>query len=166
MFDVDVTEKVTLLLERCRQQEVKLRTAESCTAGAIAAAIATVSGASDVLDCGWIVYSNQSKVSSLKVDPSLIENQGAVSLQVVEQMATQGSVLDESKSRTICVAVSGVAGPAGGTPEKPVGTVWMGIASDGNVIYSHCFQFSGKREDIQMQTVRAALEQLLIIVSE
>ncbi len=149
--------RVRTLLAQCRRLGIWLRTAESCTAGGIAAAIASVAGASDVLDRGWVVYSNRAKVEELGVDPLLIEKHGAVSREVVEAMAAGGRA-----ERAACIAVSGIAGPGGGTPEKPVGTVWMALAWPDRDVVSHCFHFHGERSEVQSATVREAVEMLLL----
>ena len=151
---------VERLLQRCRELGLKLRTAESCTAGAVAAEIASVSGASDVLDRGWITYSNQAKMDELGVSFSLLEKYGAVSESVVKAMA-MGCV--GSDEHCICMAISGIAGPSGGTLEKPVGTVWM-AASLGQDVYSKKFLFHGERAQIQAQAVAAAIAFLLHVL--
>jgi len=148
--------QVEKLLQLCRDKDLKLRTAESCTAGAIAAEIAAVSGASDVLDRGWITYSDSAKSEELNVDPKLIIKHGAVSREVALKMAQGGS-----SESSICVAVSGIAGPGGGSPEKPVGTVWVAVAG-GNVKPSAIIhQFAGDRSAVQRQTVAAAIDMLI-----
>lgn len=158
--------QVAELLDICREQGLRLRTAESCTAGAIAAAIASVPGASDVLDRGWVAYSNRAKCEELGVDAKLIEAHGAVSREVVEAMArggmTRGGMAKGSgANRTACVAVSGVAGPGGGTGDKPVGTVWIALAWPERGVLSHRFSFSGDRKEILKATVVQAVEMLL-----
>ena len=149
-------QQIELLLQRCRERGLKLRTAESCTAGAIAAAIASVPGASDVLDRGWVTYSNEAKCEELNVSPSLISEYGAVSREVVLAMAEGGA-----SDHAICVAVSGIAGPGGGTDEKPVGTVWIAVQSPGNKAASNCFYFAGNREEVQSASVASAIEMLM-----
>jgi len=149
---------VERLLQRCRELGLKLRTAESCTAGAVAAEIASVSGASDVLDRGWVTYSNQAKMDELGVSSSLLEKHGAVSEPVVKAMATGGTGRDED---CICIAISGIAGPGGGTDEKPVGTVWMAVSYPEQGVQSKKFLFYGERAKIQAQAVDAAIIFLL-----
>ena len=141
-------EQVLLLL---RRYNLKLRFAESCTAGGISARIARIPGASEVLDRSWVVYSNDAK-KQLKVPTRLIEKRGAVSREVVELMAISGS--DDS---AVCLAVSGIAGPGGGTAEKPVGTVWMAVSGAKYPTRSQQFLFHGSRSEIQSQSVVAAL---------
>ncbi len=148
--------QVEKLLKVCRERGLKLRTAESCTAGAIAAEVAAVPGASDVLDRGWITYSNEAKCEELGVEPALIDEHGAVSREVVAAMA-EGGVSEQ----TICVAVSGVAGPDGGSDEKPVGTVWIAVALPGHESLVRCYQFNGDRASVQSQAASNALSMLI-----
>ncbi len=151
--------QVELLLQHCRELDLKLRTAESCTAGAVAAKLASMSGASDVLDRGWVTYSNQAKMDELAVPLSLLEKYGAVSEAVVRAMA-EGAA--NQQKHTCCIAISGIAGPSGGTIEKPVGTVWMAICvPEMAILASELFQLQGDRTDIQMQAVNTAVDFLL-----
>ncbi len=144
------------LLQLCRVRGLKLRTAESCTAGLIAARIGAVSGASDVLDRGWITYSNEAKCEELNVAPSLIDEHGAVSREVVLAMAEGGAT-----DTALCVAVSGIAGPDGGTDEKPVGTVWIAVAGGGIEPVAIRFLFEGDRSAVQEQAVSAAFGMII-----
>jgi len=152
---------VERLLQRCRELDLKLRTAESCTAGAVAAEITSVPGASDVLDRGWITYSNQAKMDELGVSSSLLEKHGAVSEPVVKAMAIGGAGRDE---HCICIAISGIAGPSGGTDEKPVGTVWMAVSYPEQGVQTKKFLFQGDRLDVQKQAVDAAIDFLLYML--
>ncbi|MDX8407424.1 MAG: nicotinamide-nucleotide amidohydrolase family protein, partial [Mariprofundaceae bacterium] len=142
--DSDLRYKIEALLAACRQRDLRLRTAESCTAGGIAAAIASVAGASDVLDRGWVVYSNRAKCEELCVDAALIDAHGAVSREVVEAMANGGAVRNDA-GNAACIAVSGIAGPGGGSPGKPVGLVWLALAMPGRDTLSCSHHFSGDR---------------------
>lgn len=133
-------------------------TAESCTGGWIAKAITDVAGSSDVFAYGIVSYSNGAKESLLGVRTETLENNGAVSDTVVEEMAT-GAL--ELSGADIAVAVSGIAGPGGGTPEKPVGTVWIAWAfRDESLLKcdSNCQQFKGGRDQVREQTVVHALK--------
>ena len=147
---------IQALLQRCRASGVMLRTAESCTAGAIAAAIASASGASDVLDRGWVTYSNQAKIDELGVSESLLTDYGAVSREVVTAMAVGGC-----DANILCVAVSGIAGPNGGSVEKPVGTVWIATAMKPHSVQARVYHFSGARHEIQRQTVAQAMQNIM-----
>lgn len=153
-------ENIELLLQLCREFGLKLRTAESCTAGAVAAALASVSGASDVLDRGWITYSNQAKIDELAVPESILVEHGAVSEAVVRAM-----VKGAASHQSACIAISGIAGPSGGTIEKPVGTVWMAVyVQDKGILVSKGHLFQGSRLEIQAQAVDAAIHYLLDVL--
>jgi len=147
--------KVEALLKRYRELGWRLRTAESCTAGGIAARIGSVPGASAVLERSWVTYSNEAKSEELGVDAALISAHGAVSREVVEAMAQGGAA-----ANTVCVAVSGIAGPDGGTPAKPVGTVWMAIAMQDGAMHAECFLFAGDRAAIQRATIDKSIDWL------
>lgn len=136
----------------------RVATAESCTGGGISAAITAVPGSSSWFEYGIVSYANQAKEKLLQVNPQTLLHQGAVSQAVVEQMAVGVLALSGAD---IAVAVSGVAGPTGGTPERPVGTVWFAWALAGGQIYSECFHFAGDRAAIQSQAVAQGLNGLL-----
>jgi len=146
------------LIEALRRSRLCLRTVESCTAGLIAARVCRVPGASDVVDRGWITYTNHAKQQQVAVSEPLIEQFGAVSEPVVRAMAAGGMA-----GGCACVAVSGIAGPGGGSEEKPVGTVWIAVALAGEV-HSECLSLSGSRAEIQAQTVVAVLHRLLAML--
>lgn len=129
-------------------------TAESCTGGWVADAITEVPGCSDWFDRGFVTYSNQAKKDMLGVKASSLERYGAVSEKVVCEMAK--GALKHSKAH-YAVAISGVAGPAGGTDDKPVGTVWFAWASKQGVECAHMF-FEGDRQDIRASAVLFALQ--------
>ena len=139
-----------------RREGLGLRSVESCTAGAIAARIARLPGASDVLDRAWVTYSNEAKCDEVGVSADLVDKHGAVSEPVVKAMAEGGS--DE---RHACVAVSGIAGPDGGTADKPVGTVWVAVAVPDHMLEARCFRLKGSRSEIQAATVMSSLVMLL-----
>lgn len=134
-----------------------LATAESCTGGMIAAACTDLSGSSNWFERGFVTYSNESKVELLGVDEQLIAQHGAVSEVVARAMAF-GAV---RRSRAqVSVAVTGVAGPTGGSPLKPVGTVWFGFQVDG-LLSSETVRFDGDRARVRAATVEHALIRLL-----
>jgi len=139
-----------------RRHDLSIRTVESCTAGSIIARLCRVPGASDVVDRGWVTYTNQAKQEEVGVDADLLEQHGAVSETVVRAMAEGGA--DASH---ICIAVSGIAGPGGGTDEKPVGTVWIAVAGGGLDVVTQCLQLCGARYEIQARTIISALSLLL-----
>jgi PncC family amidohydrolase len=145
------------ILYLCIQKGWKLAVAESCTGGLIGARLTSVPGSSTFFTGGVIAYSNELKMGLLGVPMGLLESEGAVSGLVVEAMA-MGVV---GTAMTDCsIAVTGVAGPDGGTPEKPVGTVWVGITLPSGTT-SRRYNFDGNREEVREQTVEAALELFL-----
>lgn len=135
-----------------------LATAESCTGGGIAQAVTAIAGSSAWFDRGFVTYSNASKIEMLGVSPQLIDQYGAVSEGVVRAM-TQGA-LAASKADW-AVAVSGIAGPGGGSAEKPVGTVWLAWQQRGFLSSVECAHFQGDRTSIREQTIKRALDVLI-----
>ena len=135
----------------------KLATAESCTGGLIAAACTELSGSSNWFERGFVTYSNEAKTELLGVDAALIASQGAVSEAVVRAMAL--GALQHSRAQ-VTVAVTGVAGPTGGSAEKPVGTVWFGWATPQGTT-STVLRFTGDRAAVRAATVHHALATLL-----
>jgi nicotinamide-nucleotide amidase len=148
-----VTELAAALLARGAQ----MVTAESCTGGLIAGACTDIAGSSDWFERGFVSYSNQAKTEMLGVDAALIAEHGAVSEAVALAMA-RGAV---AHSRARCsLAVTGVAGPGGGSAAKPVGTVWFGWCVDGQAD-AECLRFDGDRAAVRQATVEHALQGLL-----
>ena len=140
------------------QLGLQVSTAESCTGGGIAEAITRVAGSSRWFETGFVTYANASKSRWLGVDAEVIDAHGAVSEPVVRAMASGAK---EAAGAAMAVAVSGIAGPDGGSAEKPVGTVWFGWAlADGSVV-SECKRFQGGRREVRAQTVLHALERLV-----
>ncbi len=153
---------VHALGQALRGRGLQLATAESCTGGLIAAACTAVAGSSDWFERGFVTYSNEAKAESLGVDARLIATHGAVSEPVALAMAE--GALAHSKAQ-IAVAVTGIAGPGGGSAEKPVGTVWVAIARTGGVAQAELLQLAGDRASIREQTVHRALQRLVESVS-
>lgn len=145
-----------LLAELLTQRGWKLATAESCTGGLIAATCTDLAGSSDWFDRGFVTYSNASKTELLGVNAALIASDGAVSESVVRAMA-QGA-LAHSRAQ-VAVAVTGIAGPGGGSAAKPVGTVWLGWATPDGVT-SQVRLFAGDRATVRQATVHCALQEL------
>jgi len=139
-------------------RQLRLVTAESCTGGGVACHITAVPGSSDWFECGFIVYSNASKHRLLGVDERTLERWGAVSEQTVRAM-TAGA-LQRCPSADVAVAVSGIAGPSGGTGDKPVGTVWLAWERRGQACNTARFLFDGDRESIRQQAIAVVLEGL------
>ena len=148
--------------EHLSRLQVQVSTAESCTGGGIAEAITRVSGSSAWFEAGYVTYSNAQKTRQLGVPPPLFEQVGAVSQEVVEAMVRGAQAASGAR---FAVAVSGIAGPGGGSPLKPVGTVWLAWA-DGDRVVSERRQFDGDREAVRRQTVLAALDGLLQLGGE
>lgn len=144
----------TLLLAR----KETITTAESCTGGMIAAAITDIPGSSAWFETGFVTYSNEAKQRLLGVDSGMLETYGAVSEPVVQAMAVGAK---RESGADWAVAVSGVAGPDGGTAAKPVGTVWFGFCGPGEIAWTKCCQFAGNRAEVRHQTVEIALEVLI-----
>ena len=158
-----MTPTMTLCLELSallRQRRWMLATAESCTGGMIAAACTELAGSSDWFERGFVTYSNAAKTELLSVPSALIETYGAVSEPVVRAMAV-GAVA-HAKAQ-VAMAVTGIAGPGGGSPDKPVGTVWLGWCVEGEVV-STCQHFTGDRAQVRAATVDHALAQLLFLL--
>ena len=147
-----------LLGQKLQARNWRVATAESCTGGGIAAAITAVAGSSAWFEYGIVSYANQAKQTLLNVDNETLAHDGAVSKAVVEQMVAGVLALSNAN---IAVAVSGIAGPSGGTPEKPVGTVWFAWGLASGDIYSECFSFAGDRISVQQQSVAQGLNGLL-----
>jgi nicotinamide-nucleotide amidase len=153
-----LSEKVGAALKR---QGIMLVTAESCTGGWIAQAVTSVAGSSEWFDRGFVTYSNLAKQEMLGVRPEVLMQYGAVSEQTVREMA-QGA-LRRSQAK-VSVAVSGIAGPSGGTREKPVGTVWFAWAAEQTDTRVRGTRFSGDREAVRRQAVVMALQGILDIL--
>lgn len=155
---MDRTETLARLAGALQARRRWLATAESCTGGGIAAALTDTPGSSAWFDRGFVTYSNEAKQDMLGVSGETLRRFGAVSRETVSEMAA-GAI---ARSRAgLSVAVSGIAGPGGGTPEKPVGTVWIAWAHDGGVD-AVCEHFPGDRAAVRAATVDAALAGLLV----
>ncbi|MGB7299461.1 MAG: CinA family protein [Burkholderiaceae bacterium] len=151
------------------ERGLMVRTAESCTGGAIARALTEMSGSSAWFDCAYVTYSNDAKMRMLGVDPLILEQHGAVSEAVALAMALgalngpgRAGAIDNS-IQYLSTAVTGVAGPGGGSPDKPVGTVWFGWAgpaSGGLKARAAMVKFDGDRSAVRLQTAIYALQQI------
>ncbi|MDM0027877.1 CinA family protein [Variovorax saccharolyticus] len=160
LSDLDVPALVLQLAESLPQKGWMMATAESCTGGLIAGACTDLAGSSVWFERGFVTYSNEAKSELLGVDATLIEAHGAVSEPVARAMA-EGAV---ARSRAqASVAVTGVAGPAGGSAEKPVGTVWFGWSVDGRT-RTERRRFDGDRAAVRAATVHYALQTLVELV--
>jgi nicotinamide-nucleotide amidase len=150
-----------LLAQRLLEKKLTLVTAESCTGGLIAAACTDLAGSSAWFERGFVTYSNEAKMELLGVEERLLRRAGAVCEGVARAMAT--GALAHSKAQ-VAVAVTGVAGPTGGSASKPVGTVWFGFAVPGRVVTEKC-RFDGDRAAVRTATVKHALTRLLELLA-
>ena len=142
------------IFKHLKRREWMIATAESCTGGMIATTLTGVAGSSAYVDRGFVTYSNQSKIDLLNVPPAMIEDYGAVSAQVAEAMA-KGTL--EASNAEIVVTVTGIAGPGGGSDEKPVGLVYICVATWEKVkIFDH--RFKGDRAAVRKHATEAALK--------
>ena len=146
------------LAKKLIDAELMMATAESCTGGGIAQTLTEISGSSQWFDSGVVTYSNEAKQRLLGVPSRLIETCGAVSESVAIAMA-EGAAQQEGVD--VAVAVTGIAGPTGGTAEKPVGTVWIAWCLPNNRSVARCFTFDGDRQAIRQATIEAAITGLL-----
>jgi len=147
---------VEKIIQKLSEQKQTITFAESCTGGRIVAAFTAISGASNVLNGSCVTYSNQIKHQWLGVELSVLEKYGAVSKECVSQML---SGIQKMAQSDYAIAVSGIAGPTGGTESKPVGTVYIGILTPQNQEIYH-YHFEGNREEVQERSVRFAIEKL------
>ncbi len=138
-------------------------TAESCTGGGIAQAITTIAGSSAWFDRAYVTYSDNAKIELLRVDAMTLARHGAVSRETALAMAS--GALQAARAE-VAVAVTGIAGPGGGSLEKPIGTVWVGYAVRRCAASAQCHLFKGDRDAVRMQTVDAALAGLLRLLDE
>ncbi|MDW6022859.1 CinA family protein [Mesorhizobium sp. BAC0120] len=152
------------VLEACRAHGVMLATAESCTGGMIAAALTDIAGSSDVVDRGFVTYSNEAKMEMIGVSKATLDAFGAVSGETAKEMAA--GALARSRAG-IALSVTGVAGPGGGSVEKPVGLVWFGLAMKGRdtAAERRLFEDNG-RAFIRAESVRTALEMALAALTD
>jgi PncC family amidohydrolase len=146
----------TLVGDLLRAQGLKLATAESCTGGLIGHRLTNIPGSSDYYLGGFVAYANEVKIAQLGVPPGLLAQYGAVSRETALEMAFGAR---RNLGADLAVSVSGIAGPGGGTVEKPVGTVWVGLSAAEGAWARH-FRFSGEREQVKSASAEAALRML------
>ena len=152
--------KIVLLLKR---KKLKIAFAESCTGGMLSSAITSVSGSSKVFTMGLVTYSNQAKKKVLKVPQKIMNKYGAVSVQCCLAMVNNLSKISNSK---VCVSITGIAGPKGGSEQKPVGLVYIGIRVGKKVIVNKCNFKDKGRIFIQKQTVKKTLNLLAQLIKQ
>lgn len=164
MFNLEIQTLARLLIDEAGQKSLRIVTAESCTGGLVAGAICSISGASDVFERGFVAYTNRAKQELLGVPGDLIADLGSVSEPVARMMA-EGAL--ENSNAHLAVAITGVAGPGGGTKMKPVGTVHIATArtNHGLMHRSELFE-EDTREGVQLAAVQAALQMLRDRVAE
>lgn len=154
LFPDDLIQQATSLVALLAARGMKLATAESCTGGLIAGCLTELAGVSAVFERGFVTYSNEAKQESIGVDAALIAAHGAVSAEVAEAMA-QGALAHSLAD--VALSVTGIAGPDGGSAEKPVGLVYIGFAGKGHRTRSFRFVFDGDRTTIRLATAKTAL---------
>ena len=158
MFDEQMRSQAQHLLSTCRAKGLKISTVESCTGGLVAGVLTEIAGSSDVVERGFVTYSNEAKSQTVGVPMPLITEHGAVSEPVAIAMAEGG--LRHSRA-DLCVALTGVAGPGGGSTEKPVGLVHLAVAVTGKpTIHARCLFHEPTRTDIRRAAVVKALAML------
>ena len=145
------------LISIIKRKKMKLAIAESCTGGMLSSSITSVSGSSKVFTMGLVTYSNQAKTGILKVNQKIIKKYGAVSIQCCLAMVNSLSKISKSK---ICVSITGIAGPKGGSKQKPVGLVYIGVKVGKKVVVNKCNFKNKGRVYIQRQTVKKSLNLL------
>jgi nicotinamide-nucleotide amidase len=155
IFPEDISESAARLLEKCCRRGLTLATAESCTGGLLAACLTSIAGSSDVFERGFVTYSNQSKMNLLGVTAGTLEAHGAVSAETAVEM---GEGLLRNSRADIGISITGIAGPGGGSDEKPVGLVHMAVSRRLKPVLQHEFRFGPlPRNSIQIEAVRSAL---------
>ena len=147
----------TKIINLLKRKKLKLAIAESCTGGMLSSAITSVSGSSKVFTIGFVTYSNQAKIGILKVPQKIIKKYGAVSVQCCLAMVNKLSKISKS---TVCISITGIAGPKGGSKQKPVGLVYIGIKVGKKVVVNKCNFKNKGRAYIQKLTVKKSLNLL------
>ncbi len=153
-----IQDGIHLLAQRMVEKQIKLCAAESCTGGMLSQWLTTVEGSSKWFECGFVTYSNASKIKLLGVQSKVLDEHGAVSREVAEQMSL--GALNNSKA-DISVSITGIAGPGGGSEVKPVGTVYIATATLNHDVHVVHYQFAGNRDEIRLQTTHSAIQQLI-----
>ena len=146
------------LIKLLNKKKLKISLAESCTGGLLASSITSISGASKVFNLGFVTYSNQAKIKVLKVNKNIIKKHGAVSYECCSAMIKNLSKISKAN---INVSITGIAGPKGGTKEKPVGLVYIGVKKGHKIQVNKCLFKTKSRSSIQKATVRKALNLIL-----
>jgi nicotinamide-nucleotide amidase len=155
---MDLNQKVFIVLKK---KKLKISLAESCTGGLLSASITSIKGSSKVFSMGLVTYSNESKITVLKIPKRIIQKYGAVSVQCCLSMVKNLSKISKSK---ICISITGIAGPKGGTRIKPIGLVYIGIKIGKKIVVNKCNFKNKGRLFIQKQSVKKTLSLLLKLI--
>ena len=155
---MNINRKIVSLLKR---KKFRLAIAESCTGGMLSSAITSVSGSSKIFTIGLVTYSNQAKISILKIPKEIIKKYGAVSVQCCLAMVNNLSKISKAK---VCISITGIAGPKGGSKQKPVGLVYIGIKVGKKVAINKCNFKNKGRAFVQKQTVKKSLNLLIKLI--
>jgi nicotinamide-nucleotide amidase len=156
--DADIERLVERVAQLLMAREVRLTVAESCTGGLLAKSLTDLPGSSAWFEYGFVVYSNDAKETMLALEPEILRQHGAVSRETCEAMAMSARAISGAD---IAVAITGIAGPDGGSDDKPVGTVWLAWLGPGRRATCHVKQFAGDRAAVRRQSVIAALNGVL-----
>lgn len=162
IFSSEIMQKFSIIFEILLKNKLMISTAESCTGGLLSSLFTELDGSSKIFDRGFVVYSNQSKIAELQVAEDLINKYGAVSQEVATAMV-QGAL--KNSNANISIAITGIAGPNGGSPQKPVGTIFIAIATKQNMICQK-FLFGNDRQLNRYKTILETLNLLEIFLKE
>ena len=157
---MSLNKKIVSLIKK---KKMKLAIAESCTGGMLSSAITSVSGSSKIFSMGLVTYSNQAKIDILKISKKIITKYGAVSVQCCLAMVNNLYKISKSK---VCISITGIAGPKGGSKQKPVGLVYIGIRVGKKVVVNKCNFKNKGRAYIQRQTVKKSLNLLFRLIKQ
>ena len=149
------------LIKVLTKKKLKIALAESCTGGLLASTITSISGASKIFNLGLVTYSNQAKIKILKINGNIIRKYGAVSYECCYAMVNNLSKISKAN---INVSITGIAGPKGGTKQKPVGLVYIGVKKGKKILINKCLFKSKKRSSIQKASIKKALDLILRII--
>ncbi|MDC0511984.1 nicotinamide-nucleotide amidohydrolase family protein [bacterium] len=155
---MNLNQKIFYILKK---KKLKISFAESCTGGLLSTSITSISGSSKVFSMGLVTYSNLSKITILKIPKNIIKKHGAVSVQCCLSMVNNLSKISKSK---VCISITGIAGPKGGTRQKPVGLVYIGIKVGKKIVVNKCIFKNKGRLFVQKQTVKKSLNLLFKLI--
>ncbi len=162
-FPPEIISRAESLIELCRNKDIRLSTIESCTGGLLSGCLTEIAGSSDVLDRGFVTYSNEAKHEEVGVSSESLEQFGAVSDVVAREMCA-GAMRREGIGAA--VSLTGIAGPSGGTDTNPVGLVFIGIATKSAAPVAHRYVFDGNRQEVRAAAIVEALELLTSAIDE